>query len=284
MIASADLSWLQVIVLGVVEGLTEFLPVSSTGHLTILESAFGLSIDDPDVTAFTAIIQVGAVLATLLYLRDDFRRILVAVLRGARSPAARREPDFRFAMAVALGCVPIGIVGLLFKDTVETTLRSLWFVGGALILWSFAMLYADRTATQERGEPEVTWRDTLVIGLVQGLALVPGVSRAAATMSAGLVRGLDRVTVTRLSFFLSVPVLGAAGLLQVATEYDRISSGIGWSATLVATAISFAVAYVTVAWLLRFVARHDYTAFIGYRILLGTGVLVLVGAGALSAT
>jgi len=284
MIASVDLSWLQVIILGVVEGLTEFLPVSSTGHLTILESAFGLSINDPDVTAFTAIIQVGAVLATLLYLREDFRGIVLAAARGLRSPAARREPDFHFATAVLVGCLPIGVVGLLFKDTIETTLRSLWFVGGALVLWSFAMLYADRTATQDRGERDVTWRDTFVIGLVQCLALVPGVSRAGATMSAGLVRGLDRVTVTRLSFFLSVPVLGAAGALQVATEYDRISSGIGWSATLVATAISFVVAYATVAGLLRFVARHDYTAFIGYRLVLGTGVLALVGTGALSAT
>lgn len=190
MIASADLSWLQAVVLGVVEGLTEFLPVSSTGHLTILESAFGLKVGDPDVTAFTAIIQVGAVLATLLYLRADFVRIGLATVRGLRSPQARSEPDFRFAMAVVLGCIPIGIVGLAFKDTIETTLRSLWFVGGALILWSAAMYYADRHATQHRGELEITWRDTLAIGSVQCLALIPEVSRAGATMSAGCCAGL----------------------------------------------------------------------------------------------
>ncbi len=284
MIANIDLSWLQTICLGVVEGFTEFLPVSSTGHLTILESAFGLSVDDPDVTAFTAIIQVGAVLATLVYLRADFVRIGLAFLRGVRSPPARLEADFRFAIAVLIGCIPIGIIGLAFKDAIETTLRSLWFVGGALIAWSFVMLYADRRASQHRNEGDVTWQDTLVIGAVQCIALVPGVSRAGATMSAGLMRGIDRVSVTRLSFFLSVPVLGAAGALQIVTEHDRISNGVGWSATLVATAISFVVAYFSVAALLRFVARHDYTAFIGYRLVLGASVLAMVAAGVLSAT
>jgi undecaprenyl-diphosphatase len=145
------------------------------------------------------------------------------------------------------------------------------------------MLYADRNAKQDRGEADVTWRDTLVIGAVQCLALVPGVSRSGATMSAGLLRGLDRVTVTRLSFFLSVPALSAAGLLQVVTEADTIAAGVGWGPTLLATAISFAVAYVAVAWLLRFIARHTYAVFIAYRIALGTLVLVLVATGVLAA-
>jgi undecaprenyl-diphosphatase len=280
---AAEIEWYEAVVLGVVEGLTEFLPVSSTGHLTILESAFGLSVDDPDVTAFTAIIQVGAVLATLLFFRRDFARIVRAALRGLRDPAQRTGEDWRFAVAVAVGCIPIGVVGLAFKDTIETTLRSLWFVGGALVLWSFVMLYADRNAKQDRGEADVTWRDTLVIGAVQCLALVPGVSRSGATMSAGLLRGLDRVTVTRLSFFLSVPALSAAGLLQVVTEADTIAAGVGWGPTLLATAISFAVAYVAVAWLLRFIARHTYAVFIAYRIALGTLVLVLVATGVLAA-
>ena len=272
------------IVLGAVEGVTEFLPISSTGHLTILESAFGYKVDDPDITAFTAIIQVGAVLATLLYLRADIKRILIAFFRGLRSPDERRTLDFRFAIAVLIGSIPIGIVGLLFKDQIETTLRSLWFVGSALILWSFVMFWADLNATQERGEREVTRKDTLIIGLTQCLALIPGVSRSGATMSAGLLRGLDRVTVTRLSFFLSIPALTAAGILQVATKYDDISSGVGWGPTIAATVVSFVVAWFAISWLLRYIAGHSYAIFIVYRVALGLIVLLLVATGALSAT
>lgn len=274
----------EAVLLGAVEGLTEFLPVSSTGHLTILERLLGYSTDDPDVTAFTAIIQCGAVLATLIYLRDDFRRIVFALIRGLFRAGWRADPDWRFGWAVVLGSVPIGIVGLTFKDQVETTLRSLWFVGFALILWSGPMLLADRLGTQKRREEDVGWRDTLVIGLTQCLALVPGVSRSGATMTAGLLRGFDRVTVTRLSFLLSVPALTAAGILQAVTKADDISAGVGWPATLIATGVSFVVAYFAVSWLLRFIAGHSYTAFIAYRVVLGSVVLALVGSGTLAAS
>ena len=272
------------VLLGAVEGLTEFLPVSSTGHLTILERVLGYSTDDPDITAFTAIIQVGAVLATLIYLRDDFRRIVFALIRGLFRSGWRADPDWRFGWGVVLGSIPIGIVGLTFKDQVETTLRSLWFVGAALLAWSLPMLYADRTGTQKRHESDVTWRDTLVIGVVQCLSLVPGVSRSGATMTAGLLRGLDRVTVTRLSFLLSVPALTAAGILQAVTEAGAISRGVGWPATITATVVSFGVAYFAVSWLLRFIAGHSYTVFIVYRIVLGAVVLSLVASGVLAAS
>ncbi|HEY4277306.1 MAG TPA: undecaprenyl-diphosphate phosphatase [Conexibacter sp.] len=274
----------QAIVLGAVEGVTEFLPVSSTGHLTILESAFGFRIDDPSITAFTAIIQVGAVLALILFMRDDIQRILTAFFRGLAHADKRADVDFRFAISVLLGSIPIGVVGVLFQDQIETTLRSLWFVGTALILWSFAMFYADLNATQERHERDVTRRDTVIIGIAQCLALIPGVSRSGATMSAGLLRGLDRVTVTRLSFFLSIPALVAAGLLETVTKYDDISKGVGWGPTLVATVVSFVVAYFSVAWLLRFVSRHTYALFIVYRVGLGLLVLLLTATGVLAAT
>jgi undecaprenyl-diphosphatase len=272
------------VLLGAVEGLTEFLPISSTGHLTILERVLGYSVADPDITAFTAIIQVGAVLATLIFLRDDFRRIVFALVRGLFRPGWRADPDWRFGWAVVLGSVPIGIVGLAFKDQIETTLRSLWFVGAALIVWSGPMLYADRTGSQKRHENEVTWKDTLVIGVTQCLALVPGVSRSGATMTAGLLRGLDRVAVTRLSFLLSVPALTAAGLLQAVTKAADIAGGVGWPATLTATVVSFAVAYAAVAWLLRFIAGHTYTVFIVYRVALGSVVLALVASSVLAPT
>lgn len=278
------MEWWHAVLLGAVEGVTEFLPVSSTGHLTILEKLLGYTIDDPDITAFTVIIQVGAVLATLLYLRRDIVRLIAAFLDGLRYPQARHNADWRMAIGVIVGSIPIGVIGFLFSDVIETTLRSLWVVGAALIVWSFVMLYADRTARQDRPESSVTWRDTLAIGLVQCLALVPGVSRSGATMSIGLVRGLDRVTVTRLSFFLSIPALTAASVYQGVSAAPQIASGIGWGPTLLATAVSFVVAYVTVDWLLKFIARHSYSLFIVYRVVAGAVVLALVGTGVVSAT
>lgn len=274
---------LEALLLGFVEGLTEFLPISSTGHLTILESALGYSVDDPDITAFTAIIQVGAVFATLLYFRTDFHRIGRAWVLGVLG-RGERDFDYRFGWSVIIGSIPIAIVGLAFKDQIETTLRSLYVVGGALILWSGVMWFADRNATQERGERDVTWKDALIIGITQCLALIPGISRSGATLSAGLLRGFDRVTVTRLSFFLSIPALTAAAILQTVTKYDDISTGVGWPATLTATATSFVVAYVAVAWLLRYIAKHDYSIFIVYRVVLGSLVLTLTSAGVLAAT
>jgi undecaprenyl-diphosphatase len=272
------------ILLGAVEGFTEFLPVSSTGHLTILEKLLGYTINDPAITAFTAIIQSGAVLATVIFLRRDLVRIVTAVLRGLVRPEERGSPDWRFGWAVVLGSIPIGIVGLLFQDTIETTLRSLWFVGAALILFSAVMWFADHAATQVRHERDVTWKDTLIIGVTQCLALIPGISRSGATMSAGLLRDLDRVTVTKLSFFLSIPALLGATVLQTATEYDNISDGVGWPATITATLVSFVVGYAAVAWLLKFIAKHTYTVFIVYRVVLGTVVLLLVGTNTIPAT
>jgi undecaprenyl-diphosphatase len=266
----------EAVVLGAVEGFTEFLPISSTGHLTILEKLFGYQIDDPDITAFTVIIQSGAVLATILFLRKDIARIVPAFFRGLVDREVRQTLDFRFAAAVLLGSLPIVIVALLFKDTIETTLRSLWFVAGALILWSGVMAFADHAATQSRGEKDVTWKDTLIIGVVQCMALIPGISRSGATMSAGLLRDIDRVTVTRLSFFLSIPALTGASVLQGIDEFDRISTGVGWVNTITATVVSFVVAYMSVRWLLRYIARHSYTAFIIYRVTLGTLLMVLL--------
>ncbi|MDG6109472.1 undecaprenyl-diphosphate phosphatase [Dactylosporangium aurantiacum] len=274
----------EAVLLGAVEGLTEFLPISSTGHLTILEKLLGYSIDDPDITAFTAIIQTGAVLATAFYLRHDIARIVPAFFRGLFDKGRRDNADYRFAWSVILGSIPVAIIGLLFKDQIETTLRSLWFVGGALIAFSGVMWFADRAATQQRHEADVTWKDTLVIGTAQALALIPGISRSGATMSAGLLRDFDRVTVTRLSFFLSIPALFAAGVLQIADEHENIATGVGWPATIVATLVSGVVGYTAVAWLLKFVARHTYTVFIVYRVALGTLVLVLVGTGTIEAT
>jgi undecaprenyl-diphosphatase len=277
------MSIVEAVILGAVEGVTEFLPVSSTGHLTILEKLFGHTIDDPDITAFTVIIQSGAVLATILFLRKDILRVVPAFFKGLFDKVHRDHEDFRFGAAVLLGSIPIVIAALLFKDQIEGTLRSLWFVAGALILWSGVMAFADHAATQVRHQEDVTWKDTLIIGVVQCMALIPGISRSGATMSAGLLRDLDRVTVTKLSFFLSIPALTGASLLQGVEEADRISSGVGWTNTIVATVVSFVVAYASVTWLLKFVSKHSYSIFIFYRLALGSLLLVLLSTDTIAA-
>lgn len=268
----SELTVADAVILGVVEGLTEFLPVSSTGHLTIVEGLLGLDVDDSSVTAFTAVIQFGAIVAVLLYFRTDILRFAKGFFGGIGSAEGRQGQEFRFALGVVLGSLPIGVVGLLFADVIKgPVLRSLTTVGIALIAWSAVMVLAERRATQERGEEQVTIRDAVLIGVAQCIALVPGVSRSGATISAGLLLGIDRVAATRLSFFLSIPALTAAGASQLP---DALGGGVGLAPTLVGTVVSFFVAYATIAWLLRFVASHSIVAFVPYRVALGVAVLV----------
>jgi undecaprenyl-diphosphatase len=278
---SATLGYVDAIILGIVEGLTEFLPVSSTGHLTIAEKALSLPVDAPAVTAFTAIIQFGAIVATFVYFWRDIRRLAVAWFRGLLSPDARDSHDHRFAWYVLAGSIPIVVVGLVAKDLVKGPLRSLWVVAAALILWSAVMYVAEKRSRQNVTEDDLTLRQVLTIGIVQCVALVPGVSRSGATISAGLLQDVDRVTSTRLSFFLAIPALTGAGLYELK---DIDTTVVGWGPLAVGTLISFVVAYASIAWLLQFVAKHPITVFIGYRVLLGLVLLGLLGAGTLTAT
>jgi undecaprenyl-diphosphatase len=278
------LTYFDAIILGIVEGLTEFLPISSTGHLTIAEQMLGLTVDDKAITAYTAIIQLGAIAATLLYFFKDIVRLLIAWGRGLVSAQERSHHDYQLAWAVIIGSIPVGVVGFLGRGAIQGGLRSLWVVAAALILWSVVMWVAERRHTVlekkdlVRGEGQVTMRDGLVIGLVQCFALIPGVSRSGATISAGLIKGLDRVTATRLSFFMAIPALTAAGLYEgkdvnpAVTPYGQMAVGI---------VIAFVVAYASIAWLLRFVAHHPITIFIWYRVALGLAIAVALGAGLL---
>jgi undecaprenyl-diphosphatase len=274
----------EAVILGIVEGITEFLPVSSTGHLTITEKLLGLRVDDVAVTAYTAVIQVGAIFAAIVYFRRDIARMLVGFGRGLGSAQARRHPDWRLALAVGFGSIPIAVVGLTAKGLIEGPLRSLWVVAAGLILWSGVMVFAERSATQQRTEEDVTILDGIVIGLVQCVALVPGVSRSGATISAGLLRDIDRVTATRLSFFLGIPALTAAGALEAVTVREEIGAVIGWGAAAVGLVVSFVVAYISIAWLLRYVARHSMITFVWYRVALGGLLLVALAARWISAT
>jgi undecaprenyl-diphosphatase len=275
------MNFFEAVVLGVVEGLTEFLPVSSTGHLTIFEKWLGLPIDAREITAFTAVVQIGAILAVLVYFRADLWRIFRAWLIGLFKPEYRGSFDHRFGWYVIVGSIPIVIAGLAGESLITGPLRNLWWVAGSLIVWSGVLVLAERLGTQKRGERDMTLRDTLLIGIAQCIALIPGVSRSGATISAGLMLGLDRVTATRMSFFLSIPALVGAGLYELP---EALGGGIGVAETIVASIVSFAVAYAAVAWLLKFVAGHSLALFVWYRIALGALLIALLATGTMSAT
>jgi len=281
------LSYFGAIILGIVEGLTEYLPISSTGHLTIAENLLGYPVDDKAYTAYTAIIQLGAVAATVLYFFKDIVRLLSAWFRGLLSAQEREHHDYQLAWAVIIGSIPVGVVGFLGRGAIKGGLRSLWVVATALILWSGVMWVAERRhlvlvkQDRVRGEGKVTMRDGLIIGLVQCFSLIPGVSRSGATISAGLMDGLDRVTATRLSFFMAIPALTAAGLYE-GKDVDTTVTPLGQMA--VGIVVAFVVAYASLAWLLKFVAHHPITIFAWYRVALGLALCVALGAGWLSAT
>ncbi len=272
------MNYVEASVLGVVEGLTEFLPVSSTGHLTVTEKLFNLKIDDKAVTAFTAVIQFGAVIAVLIYFRRDIWRLIVAGIAAIRDPEQRSEPAAREAGFVVIGTIPIAIVGIAAKHQIEGSLRNVGVIAAALIIWSAVMVVAERRASQNRDERTLGIRDAWVMGIMQCFALIPGVSRSGATISAGLLRGIDRVSATRLSFLLAIPALTAATVLELP---KALGSGVGAGKTLVGTAIAFVVAYASVAWLLRFVSGHKISAFVPYRVLAGVVILILLAVGTL---
>ncbi|WP_108833528.1 undecaprenyl-diphosphate phosphatase [Actinomyces sp. Marseille-P3109] len=285
------MNWLHAVLLGIVEGITEFLPVSSTGHLNIVEKLLGYEINSAGMTAFTAVIQVGAILAAIIYFWADIVRIITAWFRGIKArfkgldnQQARQDPDYTLGWGIVLGSIPVAAVGLLFKDFIEGPVRSLWVIAGALIVWSAAMWMADRQQNLTKGMKDVTVKDALIIGAFQALSPVfPGISRSGATISAGLFLKFDRVTATRLSFYMGIPSLVAAGLLEAATEAGTISNTVGWTPTIIATVVSGIVAYATIAWLLRFVSSNKFTSFLVYRVLLGLVIIALVSAGTIAA-
>lgn len=274
---------LHALLLGIVEGVTEFLPVSSTGHLTIVEKLLGLKVDDAGLTAFTAIIQVGAIIAVIVYFRTDILRLIRAWIGGLAHRQARGS-DYRIAWYVIIATIPIGLVGYLGRDFISGSLRNLWVVVAGLTLWSAVMWIAERVGRRDRSEEQTTLKDAIVIGLLQCVALIPGVSRSGATISAGLFRGLNRVAATRLSFFLSIPALVGAGGYEAATQAGAIGSTIGWGATALATVVSFVVALAAIAWLLHLVTKYPITVFIWYRLAVAVVIGALLTAGVITAT
>ncbi|MET9581798.1 undecaprenyl-diphosphate phosphatase [Streptomyces sp. NPDC006539] len=271
----------QAIVLGIVEGVTEFLPISSTGHLKITEGLMDIPVDDKGVVAFTAVIQVGAIAAVLVYFFKDIVRFVTAWVRGLAHRDQRDNHDYKFTWWVIYATIPIVIVGLAAKRLIEGPLASLWVVAGSLIVGSGVMWAADQMGRHRRGEEDTTLKDAMLVGCSQILALLfPGFSRSGATMSTGLMLDLNRVAATRLSFFLGIPSLTGAGLYELK---DAVGGGVGVVPLAVGTVVSFVVAYASIAWLLKFVAKHSFNAFVIYRIIVGVLLFALLGAGVLNA-
>jgi undecaprenyl-diphosphatase len=268
---------LQAIILGIVQGLTEFLPISSTGHLRIIPAFAGW--EDPGA-AFTAITQLGTMAAVLLYFRADLWRIGLAWLKSLRDPAVRQTLDARLGWYIVLGTIPISIFGLAFKDTIEDEARSLYVIGTTLIVLGIVLAWAERAGRQEREIETLTVRDGALIGLAQAAALVPGVSRSGATISAGLFLGLKREAAARYSFLLSVPAVVLSGLFEM--RHVSESGGAAPVPTAIATLFAFIVGYASIAFLLRFLVRHTVDLFVVYRVVLGAIVLALVSAGVIA--
>jgi len=277
-------SALEAILLGLLQGLTEFLPVSSSAHLRIFPAFFGLP--DPGA-AFTAVVQLGTMTAEVWFFRHDLVRIGRAWLAHVRSLGRRPAGlDARLGWFIVLGTIPISVFGLAFEGSIETGARNLTLIGSTLIIFGLVLLAAERLGPKTRPLERIRTRDGLLMGLAQALALVPGVSRSGATISAGLFLGLDRVAAARFSFLLSIPAVVLSGGLQFFSLLlgggDAGGADPGWGAIAIATLLAFASGYATIAFLLRFLVSHTFNVFVVYRVALGTLVLVLVGAGAIT--
>jgi undecaprenyl-diphosphatase len=268
---------LQSIVLGIVQGLTEFLPISSSAHLRIVPAMLGW--EDPGA-AFTAVCQLGTEAAVLIYFRHELWAIATHWLRH---PRRYEDPNVRLGWFLIVATIPIGIFGFLFRDQIETGARNLWLIGTVLIVFALVLGYADRHGRHSREIDQLSARDGVLIGLAQSLSLIPGVSRSGATMSAGLLLGLDRPAAARFAFLIAIPAVLASGLFElfgIATGDSPGEDGAG--AIILATVISFVVGYAAIAWFLRYLASHSLELFVVYRIVVGAAVLVLAGAGVIS--
>lgn len=281
------MSWLQVVVLSVLQGLTEFLPVSSSGHLRIFSTWwFGADAG----ASFTAVVQLGTEAAVLVFFFKDIVRILIAWFRGVFDAQRRDDPDYRLGWYVIIGSLPIALIGYFGKDLIRDSARNLWITAIVLIAFSFVFLLAEKLGKQDRPvEPKsltgLTMKDAVVMGLAQCLALIPGVSRSGGTISAGLFLNMNREAAARFSFLLAIPAVLASGLFSLPDAFDPANGqSVSGVQLLIGAVIAFVVGYAAIAWLLRFVQSHSLAWFAGYRVILGLLVMALLAAGIVPAT
>ena len=273
------ISWFEAIVLGVVQGLTEFLPISSSAHILIISQLFGW--EDPGA-AFTAVSQIGTESAVILYFRKDIWRIISAWFRSLYTPAERRVLEARMGWYVIIGTSPIAVLGVAFQDQIETVARNLWLVSFTLIGFGIILGVADRVGRKSQELEDLNTRDGILYGVGQAFALIPGVSRSGATISMGLFLGYSREAATRYAFLLAIPAVMASGFFEALKIGDGPTPD--WGPTIVATVIAFVIGYLVIAWLIKYISTNSYMPFVLYRIVLGLLVIVLLSTGVLTAT
>jgi undecaprenyl-diphosphatase len=269
------IGWFEAVVLGLIQGLTEFLPISSSAHIRVVSAFFGWP--DPGA-AFTAVIQLGTETAVLIYFRKEIWEIISTWTRALWTPSLRSHYAARMGWYVIVGSLPIGVLGIVFKDQIETVFRDLRLVGTTLIVFALILWFADHTARNKLTlEKHLSFTHAIVYGFAQALALIPGVSRSGGTITAGLLLDYRREDAAKYSFLLAIPAVLSSGLLEVA----QIGKGQApaWGPTILATVISFFVGYAAVAWFLKYISHHRFTAFVIYRILLGLFVILAVTIG-----
>jgi len=272
--------WIEAAVLGFIQGLTEFLPISSSAHLRIV-GEFLPNAQDPGA-AFTAITQLGTETAVIVYFWRDIVRIVRSWFGSLRGTVPRDDPDARLGWLVIIGSVPIVLLGLLFQDQIESTFRSMWIVATMLILFGVILGIAEYVGRQSRGLQSMTYRHGILYGLAQALALIPGVSRSGGTITAGLLMGYTREAAARYSFLLAIPAVFGSGVFQLVKSWDE-NGPYALPETALATAVAFFVGFAIIGWFLRFVTTRGYGLFVWYRILLGIALYVLLGFGVISA-
>jgi undecaprenyl-diphosphatase len=275
-------NWIETIILGLVHGLTEFLPVSSSAHLRIVGELLPNSADPG--AAFTAITQLGTETAVIIYFWRDIVRILKQWTLSLVGRVERSDPDARMGWLIILGSLPIGVLGLLLEDYIDTEFRSLWITATMLVVFGVILAVADRVGRQARHLDDLTVKHGVLFGLAQALALIPGVSRSGGTITAGLLMGYTREAAARYAFLLAIPAVFASGLYKLAQSVGQPQAGpYGMTETLVATGIAFVVAYVIIGWFMHYISNRSYTIFVWYRIALGLAIFVLLGLGVISA-
>lgn len=268
----------QSIVLGLVQGLTEYLPISSTAHLRVVPALIGWH--DPGA-AFSAVVQLGTLLAVLVYFFRDLWQMAVAFFHGLFIARPFDDVKSRMAWVILIGTIPVGVIGLVFKDTIETELRSLWVVAGALVVLALVLWVAEKMGKRYMKMTQMGWGGGLLIGLAQALALIPGASRSGVTITAGLFVGLTREDAARFSFLLGVPAIAASGLYELWSLAKTSPHGVPWLSVGLGTAVAAVSGYFAIAFLIRFLQRHSTAVFIGYRIVLGISIAVLILTGLL---
>ncbi len=274
-----DMNLLQAVVYGIVQGLTEFLPISSTAHLRIVPALFGW--DDPGAP-FTAVIQLGTTLAVILYFWRELTQVVVAFTRGLIDTSVRDTLEYRMGWYLILATIPVGVFGVAFSHQIETGARNLWIISITMIALAMALYLAERIGARNREEEDLDTKDAVAVGAAQALSLVPGASRSGTTITAGLFRGLNRETAARFSFLLSIPAV----VLSAVYESRKIGQkgGTGAGLTGVALIVAFVVGLASIAWLMRYLAQHTTYVFICYRIALGLLLIILLTTGVISAT